>query len=219
MVSTMLRILTTLLLVVSMAMPLQAVAKEKAKSTKEFVASKDSARAFVDELGNKALEIIKQGGAGKVDTRKKLESLFEDSVDIEWVSKFVLGKYWRQASDAQKSLYKEKYKYFLITHYTSKFSDYSDESFKIHDVKEQQSGEYQLTMEIVRPREPSVYVDYRIRAKEKGFAIFDIIVEGVSLITTQRSEFGSVISRKGLDYLIEQLDVKTKEVTSATKKS
>ena len=68
------------------------------------------------------------------------------------------------------------------------------------------SGGNVVTMRIKRPQAEDVVVEYSIRQKEgDGLKVYDIIVEGVSMLTTQRSEFNSVVSQKGLDYLIAQL--------------
>jgi phospholipid transport system substrate-binding protein len=60
------------------------------------------------------------------------------------------------------------------------------------------------------------FIDYRIHKVDKSYKIFDVIVEGVSLLTTQRTEFSSVINNKGIDYLINQLVEKS---TAASQKS
>jgi phospholipid transport system substrate-binding protein len=57
---------------------------------------------------------------------------------------------------------------------------------------------------------PPVYVDYMVRGQGKGFKVFDVIVEGVSMIQTQRSEFASVLAKHDIDYLINQLASKSK---------
>ena len=61
-----------------------------------------------------------------------------------------------------------------------------------------------------------ILVDYRIHKVDASFKIFDVVVEGVSLLTTQRTEFSSVLTNKGMDYLINQLAQKT---ANAAKKS
>ena len=55
-----------------------------------------------------------------------------------------------------------------------------------------------------------ISVDYRVRKADSGFKIFDVIIEGVSMISTQRSEFASVIGNNSIDYLIDQLSAKAK---------
>jgi phospholipid transport system substrate-binding protein len=91
-----------------------------------------------------------------------------------------------------------------------RFTDYTSGTFKITDAKSDGDDEFTVSMQIKSDESGSepVMVDYKIRS-DKGhknnFAVFDIIVEGVSMITTQRSEFTSVVANKGMDYLITQL--------------
>ncbi len=59
-----------------------------------------------------------------------------------------------------------------------------------------------------------VIVDYRVRGSNGCFKIFDVIIEDVSMITTQRSEFNSVIGNKGIDYLITQLASKSESMAT-----
>jgi ABC-type transporter MlaC component len=60
-------------------------------------------------------------------------------------------------------------------------------------------------MEIVDPGNPSVFVDYTVRQDGKAYKVIDIAVEGISLRATQRTEFNSIVSSKGTDYLISAL--------------
>lgn len=176
-------------------------------------ASEVEAKQFAEELGNKAIAVAANKGLSAAQKLDKLEDLFAQSVDIEGVAKFVLGRYWRDASDAQKKQYLKNYRDFLIKHYTANLLEYTNESFKItRATPGDEENEYQLTMEIVRPGKESVIVEYSVRGTGKNFKVFDINVEGVSLVTTQRSEFASVVSRNGLDYLIEQLAKRTQEL-------
>lgn len=177
-------------------------------------ATPQEASAFVSGVGNQALSIMSAKGSPQAQKLQKIEDLFIKNVDIDWVAKFVLGKYWRTASEEQKKRYLSNYQTFLIKHYTSRFVEYSNESFKITGAHAGDApNEYQLTMELIRPGKENVIVEYRVRQSGAQFKIFDIIVEGVSLITTQRSEFASVIDRNGLDYLVDQLEKKTRQVT------
>jgi phospholipid transport system substrate-binding protein len=94
----------------------------------------------------------------------------------------------------------------LLKHYTSRFSDYSSGGFKVTNSRDDGEGEYTVSMQIIPPdsNEP-VLVDYRVRKDNGSYKIFDVIVEGVSMITTQRSEFASVLNSEGIDALIGKL--------------
>lgn len=170
-------------------------------------AQADEASQFIESIGNEVVTILGDKSKNDVVKESDLRTLFQKHVDVDWIGKFVLGKYWRSASPTQQQRYLEGYRGFVIKSYTSKFKEYTgSESFKIRGTTTDAQGRNIVTMELLRPGEASVMVDYKIRKEDKELRIFDIVVEGVSLITTQRSEFASVVSRKGLDYLIEQLN-------------
>ena len=170
-------------------------------------AADESARvkAFADGLASRALIIVQNEGLSAEAKQRDLEALFDSHVDIAWVSRFVLGKHWKTATPDQQKAYQANYKAFVLKNYTSKLTNYTGQEYKIKSVRPEGDGEYLLTMELVNTNEPNVMLDYRIRKVGNDFKIFDIVVEGVSMITTQRSEFGSVVGNKGLPFLINAL--------------
>lgn len=175
-----------------------------------FAATLDDARSFVDHVGSQALVFIGDKSASKEAKQKKLEGLFAGSVDIPWVGKFVLGRFWRQATPEQRERYLKEYSSFLTLHYAGRFADYSGGSYKLTDANADEEGNFTVTMKIISQEGQEVLVDYRLHETDaKQLRIYDVIVEGVSLIATQRSEFASVLGNKGLDYLIEQLANRT----------
>lgn len=175
-------------------------------------ASAGDAKIYVETLGNNALAIISNAKLGKPQKQARLDRLFSDSVDIPWIGRFVMGRFWRQASEAQKSAYLKEYQKFLIKHYTSRFADYTGGTFTVTSVRDDGDDEFTVSMQLQADKKSEpVLVDYRLRAAGSSFKIFDVIVEGVSLITTQRDEFSSVITQHDIDYLITQLRKKALE--------
>ena len=170
-------------------------------------ATTKDAEQYVSSLGDKALAVITNKATGKDAKEAQLEKIFSENVDIPWVGRFVMGRFWRDATDDQKKRYLAEYQNFVIKHYASRFTQYSSGSFKITGSKDDGDGEFVINMMMTSGEanaEP-VAVDYRVRADKNKFKVFDIIVEGVSMITTQRSEFSSVLNSNGIDYLIDQL--------------
>jgi phospholipid transport system substrate-binding protein len=164
--------------------------------------------SFIESLGKQTLKVLGNDGLNKAQKQTELERIFSSNVDMAWVGRFVMGQYWRQASEQQKTEYLKKYDQFLVSHYAANFTDYTSGDFRVTGVKDDGNGESTVSMEIhsqEHPNDDPILVDYRVRKTGSGFRIFDVIVEGVSLITTQRSEFGAVIQRNGIDYLIENL--------------
>jgi phospholipid transport system substrate-binding protein len=177
--------------------PVMATAKEKA------------AEQYIDGLAKQVLMTISQKDLAKEKKQAALDKLFRENVDFDWVAKFVMGRFWRQATDDQKKRYVEAYKAFLIRNYTARFLEYTSGSFKVLGSQALEKGESVVNMEIASEKkgEPPILIDYKVR-HGSSHKIFDIIVEGVSLLTTQRSEFNSVLNKSGIDGLIAQLEAK-----------
>lgn len=173
-------------------------------------AADNAASNYVETLGNKAIGIIANAKYSKPQKQAALEKIFSDNVDIPWVGRFVMGRFWRQATPEQQKRYVAAYEKFIITYYAARFSEYSGGKFTITGTKQDGDGEYTVSLQMMGDKsDEQVLVDYRVRGSGKAFKIFDVIVEGVSMITTQRSEFSSVLNDKGIDYLIGKLESKT----------
>jgi len=180
-----------------------------------MAASADDARQFVDGVGKRVLDIV-NGGAGKAEKQAQLQQMFAENVDIPWMGQFVLGHAWRQATPEQRDHYLQAYKQYLLARYTTNFADYTGAKYTITDVKSEEEGQFTVNMQIKAPNQSQdTLAGYRLLVGENGqFKIIDIIIEGVSLITTQRSEFASVFQQKSMDGLISAIEAKTKAESS-----
>lgn len=166
----------------------------------------DGAKSFATGIAKDAIMILEDSHLSQMGKREKIRALFSNSIDFRWVARFVLGKHWRTATPQQREAYLENYKRFIIQSYSGKLEQYSGENYTIKQARQEgEPGEYLITLELQSSNEPPIYLEYRIREQSGRYQIFDIMVEGVSLITTQRSEFNSVVSNKGLDFLIAAL--------------
>ena len=174
-----------------------------------FADDKAEASVFANSLGHKALEII-SGDAPKSEKQAKLEELFARNVDIDGIGKFVLGRNWRTATDDQKKRYLANYRTFTIKHYTANISDFTNTDFEVTRVTPDDRGGNIVAMHIKRPGQEDIVTEFDVRPMPNdGLKVYDITVEGVSMITTQRDEFNSVVARDGLDHLIDQLKLRS----------
>lgn len=187
---------------------MQEEMKTEPSETKGLTAQ--DAKDYANHIGQRVLDILADKTQDNAQKLQTLEQMFVKVVDVDWVGRFVLGRHWRSATEEQRQHYLDAYRDFLISHYTSRFAEYSGETFEIPIAREERPGEFFVRMEVQRANgEQPIIVDYRVRAKGQDFSVFDIIVEGVSLIATQRSEFGAFIGREGLDALTKRLASKT----------
>ena len=171
-------------------------------------ASVPEAQKFVENLSKNALEIItsKESNSQK---EKKLTDLFVSSVDTKWIARFAIGRYWNDATNEQRTKYVEMHKKFLLNSYIPKFKEYTNQQIKILKASEEGEGEYIVETKIIPADGKEINVSYKVRKGDGGkYMIYDVVAEGVSLITTQRSDFASVLSREGIEALIEKLGAK-----------
>lgn len=173
-----------------------------------FAASPEEARDFVRGISDKTLEIVTSKTISPAEKENELEKMFNAAVDTNWIARFVLGQYWNSATDEQKAKYTELYRKFLFNNYLPNFKEYTGQKFELKNLLDEGDGEYLVQTEINNPNAASIRVDYKVRQKDGAYVIYDIIGEGISLITTQRSEFSSILSRQGIDVLIEKLEAK-----------
>ncbi len=175
-----------------------------------LAASGDDARQFVDKLGKQVLATLNNNGESKEEKRQQLQKMFMDNMDIGWMGRFALGPDWRQATEDQKKRYLDAYRQYLLARYTTNFTDYTGSNYTITGVQAGQDGQFTVNMQIKTPKQSQVTeAGYTVQMGKDGqFKITDIIVEGVSMITTQRSDFSSVFQQKGMDGLVTEIQNK-----------
>ena len=151
----------------------------------------------------------------KDQKQAKLEKILGGGIDIPWVGRFTLGHTWREASEEERKRYLKEYQSFWVKHYASRFAEYTGGSYKITGTDED-DGQYTVRMTMTGTEDNrDVAVEYKLHLDEnKQLKIYDVVVENVSMIATQRAEFASVISNKGLDYLIDQLAHRSLDVNN-----
>ncbi len=164
----------------------------------------EGAKRFIDNVGRQVLDVLKTDIA-KTEKQAKLEKIFSSKVDIPFVAKFVLGQHWRAASPEQQKAYVSAYGPFVIGNYANKLTRYSGQEYALKNARADTDGSFLVTMTILGGDSADAQVDYRLRATGVNYQLVDIIVEGVSLLATQRSEFNAIVQTKGLDHLITQL--------------
>jgi phospholipid transport system substrate-binding protein len=181
-----------------------ALAQESVKS--------NEARKFVEEMGGKIIKIANEKDASEAKKKSQIIAIIDDSIDANWIARFVLGKNYKTASEAQKDHFIKLYRDFMINTYGPKFKNYNGRKFTVNEVVEQ-SGFFIAKAEFL-PRSSNVpiSVDFRVKERDGKLMILDFIAEGVSLIETQRSEFNSAIAQNGMDKFMDDLAERVKRL-------
>lgn len=196
------------------AMPVFAVEEVPAQAQIDDPAIKD-ARSFIDNLSKDVLAVIRDKAIAEDKKKAQLEELFIQNVNTDSMGVFVLGRYNRNIEKPQRERYLKLYNKYLTLSYVPRFKEYAGESFDVVRINKEQSGEFTVQTKIVGVNnKPDIRVDYRIKQDSKNkFRVIDIIGEGVSIVTTQRSDFGGIISRNGVDYFINKLEEKVDQLS------
>jgi phospholipid transport system substrate-binding protein len=165
-----------------------------------------AAEAMVGDVGNEVLLILQDDAASDAAKFDRLMGALEGPIDLDLVGKLILGRHWRTASDTQRAEYLELFRAYALDFLASKLHVYSGQEFAVTSARVVSKRDALVTTNIIASGRPPVQVDWRLRERPDGELVaIDVIVEGVSLIVSQRSEFGSVIERKGFDGLLAQL--------------
>jgi phospholipid transport system substrate-binding protein len=165
-----------------------------------------AAEALVSEVGAEVLTILKDPAAGHQAKFDRLVGILEGPIDLDLVAKLILGRHWRSVSKEQQAQYLELFRAYALEFLASKLHLYSGQEFQVIGAKAVGERDAVVATRILSDGGPPLKVDWRLREREDGSLVtIDVVVEGVSLIVSQRSEFASVIERQGFDGLLTEL--------------
>ncbi len=154
------------------------------------------ANVFMDGLWNRAVEVLSK----KLPLTERLvrfRQLFHADFDGPGIARFVLGRYWRSASEEEQQEFLKLFEDYVVFVYGTRLSNFNGETFKVRGSRTDDSGTL-VSTDIISPGgEAPIKVDWRLVADKGAFKINDVIIEGISMMVTQRSEFASVIQRHG----------------------
>ncbi|HEV2303431.1 MAG TPA: ABC transporter substrate-binding protein [Stellaceae bacterium] len=152
--------------------------------------------AMVQSLGNQTLTVLRRD-VPPAERLARFRVLFHRYFDVPGIARFVLGRYWLSASPRQREQFVNLFDEYITAAYSDRLSKYGGETLRVTGSRPGPDGAL-VASEIVRPSgAPSIKVDWRITNEGGKPRISDVIVDGVSLAVTQRSEFASVIQRDG----------------------
>ena len=167
--------------------------------------SAEQARELIQGVGNQVLDILGDPSLSDDQKLERLVGLLEGPIDLDLVARLILGRHWRTASEAQRQEYLELFRGYALNFLASKLHLYRGQSYEVLDAQVISERDALVTTRIFDNQGPPLKVDWRLRDREGALMAIDVVVEGVSLIVTQRSEFGSVIERAGFEGLLAEL--------------
>jgi phospholipid transport system substrate-binding protein len=166
---------------------------------------------IVKSVAEEVLSIMRQDKELRAGSQSRMAQLIEEKVaphfDFERMTRLAVGKNWRQASpDQQKSLVHEFHN-LLVRSYSAAYTAYKEVTVEVKPVRLQpDEDDVQVRTQMKVPGgAPPVQVDYSMYKSPSDWKVYDVAVDGVSLVTTYRSTFADQIRQSGIDGLVKSL--------------
>lgn len=184
-----------------------------------------SVNASAESLGPQ--ELIKHTSDNVLHTLEKNKAVYEKDpdqiytlvneiilphLDFQAMSKLALGKHWRKANKQQQEEFTEVFKTMLIRTYSKSLTEYTGQEVEYLPFRPQE-GKKVVTVktQIKQDSGPSIPIDYRLRFKDDIWKVFDIKIDGISLVTNYRNSFAADIREVGISGLIDRMNDKYKK--------
>jgi phospholipid transport system substrate-binding protein len=150
----------------------------------------------MNHLWNRAAELLNN----KTDPairQARFRQLFHEDFDGAGIARFVLGRYWLSASGEEQQEFIKLFEDYVVFVYTARLANFGGETFKIRGSRSDGNGVI-VSTDVISPGNASALkMEWRLVSENGAYKVNDIIVEGVSMTATQRSEFASIVQRNG----------------------
>jgi phospholipid transport system substrate-binding protein len=169
----------------------------------------DEVKKTVDEV----VRIVSDKEMKKNDQKRRqmLKKTISVIFDYNEMAKRSLGKHWNQRSAAEKKQFSELFASLLENSYASKIESYNNE--KIVYLKEVIDGDYsEVKSKVVTTKRDEFTLDYRMINQNGKWMVYDVVIEGVSLVSNYRTQFNKIITSNGYPELVKKLQTKTDEL-------
>lgn len=156
--------------------------------------TRQGAEAFVSDLGERAIKSLTQGDQVSIDTT--FLQLLDEGFDLDYIARFVLGRYWKLFNEPQKTEFKTIFRQRLKNTYARRFKEYKDVVFKMKS-SHAENGKENVETTIQKPGGPITPVQWEVVRNSSGYKIRDVVVEGISMGQTMRSEYYAAYQNSG----------------------
>ncbi|HSI43246.1 MAG TPA: ABC transporter substrate-binding protein [Methylotenera sp.] len=166
--------------------------------------------ALVKQTADDVLSTLKTDKDVQAGNQKKIYAIAEEKIlpnfDFDRVCRMVLGKNWKAATPEQQAGFQKEFRSLLLRTYASALGKYKDQVIEYKPLRTEAGADnVSVKTQIVQPGGQPIAVDYSLAKSANGWKVYDIVIEGVSLVTNYRSQFSNEIRQNGLDSLIKKL--------------
>jgi len=173
-------------------------------------AADEAPDALVKRVTDEVLAIIKSDKDLQAGNIQKVVELAEQKVlphfDFTRMTRLAVGRNWQQATDPQKESLTKEFRTMLVRTYSTSLSAYRNQTIEVKPLK-MAAGDKEVTVrtQVIQQGGPPIPIDYAMEKADSGWKVYDVVIDGASLVTTYRSSFNDQIAKGGIDGLIKTL--------------
>jgi phospholipid transport system substrate-binding protein len=166
--------------------------------------------ALVKRIADEVLAVIKADKDVAAGNQQKVVALAEQKVlpnfDFTRMTRLAVGRNWSQASDAQKEALTKEFRTMLVRTYSSSLTAYRNQTIEVKPVKMSPNDkETTVRTQVLQQGGPPIPIDYAMEKTDSGWKVYDVVIDGASLVTTYRGSFNDQIQKGGIDGLLKTL--------------
>ena len=181
--------------------------------------SPDDAKAFIQTLAQQAISTVAQRDLADSERNDRFRRLFVASFDLPQISQFVLARYWRTATPEQQQDFMKLFQEMQVLNWAQRFKDYKGENLQATNAGKDGDKGFVVDSQLNHPPAQPMPVQWKVHQADDGqLKVTDIVVEGVSMAITQRSDYNSMLQGNGgkLDALLTALRTKVDQMRAAS---
>ncbi|HEY9199064.1 MAG TPA: ABC transporter substrate-binding protein [Gammaproteobacteria bacterium] len=174
------------------------------------VAGNADPETLVRETSDRMLVVLKEQNAVIKAEPQRLYALVADIVlphfDFERMARWVLGKHWKRATPEQQQRFVDEFRTLLVRTYGTALLDYTDQKINFLPMRKSENTEdVTVRTEVIQPGGQPIPINYSMFHREDGWKVYDVSIDGISLVSNYRTDFSNQINTAGLDGLIQKL--------------
>lgn len=156
-------------------------------------------------VGDQVVSILNDPASDPAEQEAQLGRLLAANFDLPYIAKLIIGRTYRTLKPVQQAEYQQLFADFVLKTYTARMTQYSGQTFRIDGAQPAGKRDVMVSSTLQRAGGVPFQVDWRLRCRDTGHKVIDVIVEGVSMVVTQRNEFSTMIANHGFDGLLASL--------------
>jgi phospholipid transport system substrate-binding protein len=166
--------------------------------------------SILDTLRDKSLSLP----AKKEERRNKIRALLRGRFDFEEMAKRSLARHWKKRTLEEKKEFVSIFSELLEASYIGKIEAYTDEKITYDKEVIKGNGKYGIVSTTIVTKKVKILIDYKVMLKDSKWWVYDIVIEGVSFISTYRSQYNKIIVKESYAKLVQKMKNKLDEVNA-----